>query len=398
MTTTALEDKAPPPAHDGSSSRREGASLPRLSSLVSSVERAILARGALEATVLGATVLGSASLVCALALPELPRWPWLALLPVAPIVGAWRARRTLPSESDLVLFIDRKLEGGEAILSAYELDEAQRAQPLFAGTVASAHGLLEKASASAVRPRVVRGDAWALLVAVGTFVAASVVPVPPPRRPDAGTDTVQTTETEELVRIERLPERVTDEVERRQLEEAAREARELREALAEGTERREALDRVEALRDALENAQDAQAARETRAQEDAAEALAEQTEMAEAVRQRDLEALARAAERSAAQRESADRERARQALEDAARAAREAGDEELAESLLESAELLQRRAEQAELARELAESMPELAAGLGAGLDRLSRDGDGDRKSTRLNSSHRYISRMPSSA
>ncbi|GAB4206858.1 MAG: hypothetical protein OHK0013_23940 [Sandaracinaceae bacterium] len=349
-----------------------------LAPLVSTVRSALVLRGALESTVLAATTLGAASLVSALVSPSWPRWPFVALLPLAPLVGVWRARRSLPDEADVVLWIDRRLDGGESIVAAYELHAARREAPLFTGTIASAEARLAGARPTMVRPRVVRGDAWGLVMAAATFLAASVVPVPPPRALAPGADVVQSTETEGLERIERLPERATEELERRRLEEAAAQARELREALAAGLERREALDRVESLRQTLETARDASEAERERAQQDAAEALAEEAEMAEAVRQRDLDALARAAERAASRREAADRERARRALEDAARAAREAGDEALAESLLESEALLAHRAEQAALARELMASMPELAElGMGRALDRLARDGDG---------------------
>ena len=100
------------------SQRRGARDLAPLPALVGAVERALLARGALEATVLAAAVLGSAALVCALAVPALPRWPWLIALPLAPLVGAWRARRAIPAESDLVLFIDRRLAGNEARVRA----------------------------------------------------------------------------------------------------------------------------------------------------------------------------------------------------------------------------------------------------------------------------------------
>ena len=83
--------------------------------------------------------------------------------------------------------------------------------------------------------------------------------------------------------------------------------------------------------------------------------------MARALAERDLESLDRAVAQAAARREEADRQRAREALREAARRAREEGDDGLAESLLRRESLLQERSEQAALARELAEAMPELA-------------------------------------
>ena len=346
--------------------------LAALPSLARTVRRALLARTLVAELAGWAAVLGSSSLFFALARPGGPRWVPAALLALAPFVGAWRARRQAPSEADVVLFLDRRLGAGEALVTAWELGERSPE-----GTRTAAEASLAAATPERVRPRVVFGDAWALPMALATFLASALVPVPAPSGRGADREEVRLEVGEPLRRLERLPE-VAPEDRRAALEVAAEHARTLREGLAAGLERRDALDRIESLRAALEEALRPASPDALRARERAAEALAAETELAEAVRDGDAERRARAAERAAARREAADRERARAALDAAASAARAAGDEGLASELEADARLLARRSEEAALARELVDAMPELAgAELGRSLERLEREGDG---------------------
>ena len=328
----------------------------RLPELVSTVRRALVLRAVIAELVLWSAVLGTTALAIALAFPSVPRWPLLAIVALAPLVGMVRARRARPSDADVVLWIDRQLAANETIVTAWEIEAPT---PMLAQAIADASTAIEKARPRDVRPKVARGDAWGLLMAIATFLAAFQIPAPAPAPPGPERDVVQTTDTQALRRIERLPEELRDPEQRRRIEDAAERARELRRDLEQGLERREALDRLEGVRAAVEAARPRPTPEQRRAQDAASEALAGQQEMQRAVEERDLEALDRAVERAAARREQADREAAREALAEAARAAREAGDEALAGSLLERESLLRRRAEQAALARELAEAIGE---------------------------------------
>ena len=68
----------------------------KLSGLMRGVRRALLMRTIVGATLSAALVLGALGLVVALAFPSLPRWPFLAALGLAPIVGAILAIRRMP--------------------------------------------------------------------------------------------------------------------------------------------------------------------------------------------------------------------------------------------------------------------------------------------------------------
>lgn len=348
----------------------------RLKGLLAAVRRSLLLRSVLRWTVGAGLGVGLCALALALLMPDVPRWPTLVALAIGPLVGFVLGLRRLPPEQDLVLYVDRKLAAGEAILTSWELGDDLGA--FDARTRERAEARLGGATPRDVRPRVLGQELWGVPFVAAQLSVAMLIPIPPAPGPAPGPDVVQIEDSDILRRIERLEEaRTNDPDQERQIEEIAREAAELRRLLDEGLERRDALDRVSELRERLQNARRPETPERRRAREAAVEAMEDEPEMSGALSERDLEALDREVERAAARREAADRQRAQEALQRAADAARAAGDEELAESLLDRQRLLRRRSEQAELARQLAEAMPELAGGLERGLERLSRDGDG---------------------
>ncbi len=339
------------------------------------VERRLALRAVLRSGVAAAIGTAAIALAAALLAPSLPRLGLAVALVVGPLIGIVigfiRARRARPSDAELVLWIDRRLEAGEAIVTAWELGADP--PPLLRATVKRASELLASADRQLTAPRLGLAQlAW--LAPASIFAAAiALVPVPPSRADDAR---VVVTDIEALTRIERLAEEERDPARRRHLEEAARRARELARELRRGVEREQAGEALESIRRELEAARRPETADERRARDAALEALRAEPEMQRALSERDPSALDRAVERAAARREAADRRRAQQSLTSAAEAARRAGDGELADSLLRRERLLRRRAEQAELARELADAMPELA-GVRRALERLERQGEG---------------------
>ena len=208
----------------------------KLGKLLAIVRRAFLWRTVLRTSAITATVLGALALLVAMAFPALPRWPGLALLALGPLLGLLHALRRMPSEAELVVYVDMKLEAEQAILTAWERRAAE-ADPFDELARARAAEALAGVPAKRVRPRVLSPDLWGLPFAAGTFAAALVVPVPPPPIAPPGVETVQL-ETEALRRIERLEDLARDEEEEERLRELAREARELRQRLGEGMEQR----------------------------------------------------------------------------------------------------------------------------------------------------------------
>ncbi len=353
----------------------------QLNRLARSVRRTLVLRHLLRWTAVVATVVGAVGLVATLIFPAIPRWPSFALLAFGPLIGLWVARRKRPSEADVVVYVDRRLGADEAILTAWE-DEAAAERTKVA---AAEH--LGRARPKDVRPTLASGDLIGLPFAAGTLAAILIVPTPPPVPVTPGPRMVQVDDADPLTRLERLPEIARTEEERERLEAIAREAEELRHRLAEGMEEREALDALDRLQERIEEeARQPASPEERRARDAAVEALESEPEMARALAERDLESLDRAVAQAAARREEADRERARQALREAAEAAREEGDEGLAESLLRRESLLDRRSQEADLARQLAEAMPELAGeGLRRELERLDRgESDGSELSQEM--------------
>ncbi|MCC6872902.1 MAG: hypothetical protein IT378_01235, partial [Sandaracinaceae bacterium] len=263
----------------------------RLRELTTAVRRRLIVRAALSALGDATVVVGAVALVVALAAPWLPRWPAILIVAIISIVLLARARRALPTQSELVLFVDRKLEAGEAIVTAYELGsdppELQRA------TIARAEAVLAGASAKEVRPAIDPRRIAILPFAALVFAAALVIPTP---RVAIGArpDTVHVREAEALRRVERLVPEARDPEQRRRLEEAARHAEALRRELERGMERREAFDRLASLRDEVERARRQETPRERDARERASHELSGEPEMQRALDAQDDAALDRA--------------------------------------------------------------------------------------------------------
>ena len=132
--------------------------------LVATVRRALLLRGALQWTAWLSIAFGVGALLVAWLAPSWPRWPSLALLALGPFVGVLIARRRMPPEGDLVVFVDLRLHAGQSILTAWEAARDKDESP-FAGLArAQAEPMLRAARRRDVRP--------GMIVAPGPVVGA----------------------------------------------------------------------------------------------------------------------------------------------------------------------------------------------------------------------------------
>ncbi|MCB9617647.1 MAG: hypothetical protein H6722_34875, partial [Sandaracinus sp.] len=192
--------------------------------LVATVRRALLLRGALRWTAWMSLGFGLLALVVAWLMPTWPRWPSLGLLAIGPLVGVLIALRRMPSEGDLVVFVDVRLNAHQAVLTAWEAAERKETGPFVDLARSQAEPKLRDAKRSDVRPRVLGRELWGLPLAAGSYAAALLLPIPPPPRPIAGGELVRITDPEALRPLERLQELARDEEQRRRLEELAREA------------------------------------------------------------------------------------------------------------------------------------------------------------------------------
>jgi hypothetical protein len=178
---------------------------------------------------------------------------------------------------------------------------------------------------------------------------------------------VRVTKLEGLERIEALAELGgADPAQEERLKRLAAEAKKLRQDLAQGLEKREALARIAKLRDDIANEKLRFGDAENRAGLDAAiNELMRQGLTAKAARalgDGDLTAFDAEMQRLATLTEQRDRETAKRALEDAAKAAREKGAKALAEALERQKAALER-------AESKLDALKELGRQLGQGLD-----------------------------
>ena len=293
--------------------------------------------------------------------------PWAAALGlvglIAAAVIAWKKRW---SDAHVALYLDAELDAKEAISTAVELrTEAERADAAREVVVRDAARALDAGDPKRARPRIF--EPWHGLAPLGAaaVVWLSLVPLPPaPSGPEAapGADLVKTENLKGLEKIEALEklEAKTPE-ERERLKRIAEEAKKLREDLKKGIEKREALARIAKLRDDItaerlrfgdeKNRPGLEAAvgklAKAPGMKDAAKALGDG----------DLVEFDQEMQKLANKAEKEDRDAAKEALEEAAKAAREKGAKELADALDEQRKLFDQREAKGQALRELAEAL-----------------------------------------
>jgi hypothetical protein len=317
---------------------------------------------------------------------------WLRLGPLRPaafaaclvagiVAGAVRAFRTRWSDADVALYLDAKLGTKEVIATAVE------------GGASTVHDAVRRAATRALaegdgkraRPRLL--DRWHALFPLGSAAAIwlSVIPLPPaPPAPPLppGAEMIKLSELAGLERMEALAELggANPEQEER-LRRLAEEAKKLRADLKSGLEKREALARIAKLRDDIASEKFRFGDVQNRSGLDAAIAELERQKItgkaARALSEGDLTAFDTEMQRLAALAEKEDRETAKHALEEAAKAAREKGAKALAEALEREKRALERAEAELDALRELAKQLEgSLDAEGKSALDDLNRSGD----------------------
>lgn len=330
-----------------------------------------LAAGALAAA-------ASAALLWWLGHGALRVWVAGAVGLLGAVAGFVVALRRRWSDGDVALFLDARLDAREAISTAVELaaHEPSKASGGRGGTEAAlseareivvrdASQALAAADAKALRPRVLR--AWHGLAPVGGALAAwlCVMPLPPrpPPPPVApGARSVKVADLkglDKIIALDHLDAR--DAEQRKRLHDIAERARKLRARLAKGMPRRDALADIAKLRDDIAAERLTLGNKQNRAGTDAAvRSLASHPALLAAARalgDGDLTEFDRQMRLLANKIEKKDREEAKQALEDAAKAAREHGSKALAQTLEDEKKRFAEREADARALRDLAKAL-----------------------------------------
>ncbi|HTQ05921.1 MAG TPA: hypothetical protein VMI54_18800 [Polyangiaceae bacterium] len=291
------------------------------------------------------------------------------------LVGLFAARKRRWSNSDVALYLDAKLGTGEVITTAVEGGET----PARANVREQATLALAEPKSGRTLPRVL--TRWHGLLPLGSAAAVwlSVIPLPPAPAPPAlapGAEHVKKQDLAGLERIEALAELGgANPAQEERLKRLAAEAKKLREDIARGVEKRDALARIAKLRDDIAAEQLRFGDAENRAGLDAAVNELMQKELtqraARALGDGDLTAFDAEMQRLATLTEKRDRDIAKQALEDAAKAARDKGAKGLAGAL-------ERQKAAMERAESKLDALKELAGRLGNGLDREGKEALGE--------------------
>lgn len=293
-----------------------------------------------------------------------PERPWAAALGVlGALAGAAFAWRRRWSDGDVALYLDARLDGKEAISTAVglEVTDGGAARKILGDAVS----VLESADAKRARPRVLRRVHG--LAPVGGLAIAylSFIPLPPaPPGPEAppGSELVQMANLLGLEKIEALDKLDPRDAEQRaRLEGIARDAQKLREDLSKGLEKREAQARIAKLRDDIAAERMKLGTEENRPGLEAAVGKLNQSphlkDAAKALGNGDLVEFDKEMQKLANMAETEAREAAKEAIEEAARAAREKGAGQLAEALEEQKRLFEQREGRAEALRQLAREL-----------------------------------------
>jgi len=292
--------------------------------------------------------------------PERP-WVFAGSVVLGALVGIVAARRQRWSNADVALYLDAKLGTGEAITTAVEGGESP-AQAVVRNRAAAA---LEGAQARGLAPKLL--TRWHGLLPLGSAAAVwlSLIPLPPPPAPPRtppGAEKVHARDLQGLERIEALAELGgSNPSQDERLKRLAAEAKKLREDLAKGLEKREALARIAKLRDDIAAEKLRFGDAENRAGLDAAvnELLKQEltAKAARALSEGDLTAFDAEMQRLATLAEKQDRETAKHALDEAAKAAREKGSKALAEALERQKKALERADSKLDALKELARGL-----------------------------------------
>jgi hypothetical protein len=300
---------------------------------------------------------------------------------VGVFAGAVVSRRRRWSDTDVALYLDRRLSTDEAICTAVELEShvppgvaprvphARAAHPAAddaprAFVVSTASAALASCDPRLGKPSLLKPvhaiAPLAMVVLVG--IARAPLPSAPQTERAPGAGKVQLAEVSGLEKAVLLGELdARDEAQKRRLDKIASDAEKLREALKEGIERRDAQDKIAHLRDEVAAERLSLGDGEQRSGFESAVASLGAHDAtkraAEALGDHDLQRMDAQMEKLANERETADREVAKRALEEAARAAAQGGSPDVERALEDEKRLLDARGKRADLLRDLADGL-----------------------------------------
>lgn len=314
-------------------------------------------------------------------------------------LGWWIARRNALSRVEMALYLDRVLDGGEAVATAVDIDPESAAAP---AVIDSAAKVIERATTRRTRPRVF---AWAHLaapLAIGAVVALLVVPpppapLPPPSVPGADVVTLEDTKAIDRVIEELEKTKARDAEQQKRLDDLTEQAKKLREKAKNGAPRREIQAEIAELAEGLAAEQQELGEGDERRGLEAAMNKLEQARMNEARKalgDKDMEALDEAMERAARSADEHERQSTKEALQKAAEAARAEGAEGVAKTLEEQKKRFEELEKKAESMRALQDAMGDKApAGTKEQRDKMGA-GDADAQQKLAEALSKALSQM----
>jgi hypothetical protein len=302
------------------------------------------------------------------------------------LVGAWVARQRRLYLHELSLYLDHKLGTKETLSTALTVQESKDGDAdTVSLLVERAEALLREFDLKRAAPRF-----WSKLhatVPVGAALSVAVCivdprPTPPALAPPPDVEQVDTTLAAELERVTETLEKVTprDPAQEKRLEALADKARSLKEKVRRGASKREVQSELAELSRGVQAEKLSFGDGSERAGlESALEEMNEPSLQSakEALEDRDLTELDAEMSRLANELEKESRAKARQALEDAAKAAREEGAPGVAKSLEEQAKKLEERGKRADALKETAKQLEQQLSEQGkSDLENFEKTGD----------------------
>ncbi|HEY4105595.1 MAG TPA: hypothetical protein VGM44_16970 [Polyangiaceae bacterium] len=280
-------------------------------------------------------------------------------------IGGYVGTRRRWSDQDVALYLDARLGSHETVTTALHAETDGASEPALSHVVERAANVLEKADRAQVKPRV-----WSRIHALVPLGAAAIVGIslaPLPKAPPVvaappGIERVKIEHLKGLEQIEALEHLrgQTPEQDAR-LKALAEQAKKLRADLAKGLEKREALSEIAKLRDGIAAERLKLGDQQNRPGLDAALRSFNKNpslrDAQKALGNGDLTAFDDEMQKLANRAETSDREAAKEALEEAAKAARDKGAKGLGEALESERRLFDKREAHAEVLREFAKGL-----------------------------------------
>ncbi len=303
------------------------------------------------------------------------------------LVGGWlAARRRRWSDTDVALYLDDRLQAEEAITTAVGFgSESELDDPSHAVVLTTATSVLASHDARVANPRGWRRLHLLAPASAAALVAIALAPLPPPRTQPGppGTAVVKLADVEGLQKAVALAELTArDDAQRERLDKISKDAEKLRAELTRGLETRDAQDKIARLRDEIAAERLSLGDGEHRAGlESAVAKLAEHDATrpaAKALGDHDLTTMDALMEKLANEREAADRDEAKEALDQAAKAAEQNGAPDVAKALENEKKLTDARGRRADTLRDLAKSLKDAGEGgdeVQEGVESLDRKG-----------------------